>query len=314
MQLSVPAGVNVISLLWVLLDAAFLTAFLLYLFLDSSRQSFLYSLFQDVIRYGKTKVGLQRPVWLHYFDVPKRWFSHFYYVSVIWNGSLLWFFLRALLLGHPVPDWLRLLLYYLNVHPKEHILGGELSVVLALTLVWLLSVRRLMECVFVSVFSDGVMHLVQYCFGLGYYLLIGVTIISQCSLSNTVPAEDLLMQADWYHVLGVMLYIWASALQHRCHVMLANLRKSKMGTVITMNYAVPSGDWFDKVSCPHYFAELLIYISIAIVLGIWSTTWWLVVIYVLFSQALAAALCHEFYHEKFDSYPVQRKAFIPFVF
>ncbi|XP_053559936.1 polyprenol reductase isoform X2 [Bombina bombina] len=271
MQLSVPAGVNVISLLWVLLDAAFLTAFLLYLFLDSSRQSFLYSLFQDVIRYGKTKVGLQRPVWLHYFDVPKRWFSHFYYVSVIWNGSLLWFFLRALLLGHPVPDWLRLLLYYLNVHPKEHILGGELSVVLALTLVWLLSVRRLMECVFVSVFSDGVMHLVQYCFGLGYYLLIGVTIISQCSLSNT-------------------------------------------GTVITMNYAVPSGDWFDKVSCPHYFAELLIYISIAIVLGIWSTTWWLVVIYVLFSQALAAALCHEFYHEKFDSYPVQRKAFIPFVF
>ncbi|KAG8453657.1 hypothetical protein GDO86_000334 [Hymenochirus boettgeri] len=80
------------------------------------------------------------------------------------------------------------------------------------------------------------------------------------------------------------------------------------------NHTVPSGHWIEKVSCPHYFAELLIYTSIAIVFVFSSITWWLVVMYVIFNQALSAISCHEFYHDKFDSYPVHRKAFIPYIF
>uniref|UniRef100_A0A8C0GZD4 Polyprenal reductase n=1 Tax=Chelonoidis abingdonii TaxID=106734 RepID=A0A8C0GZD4_CHEAB len=138
------------------------------------------------------------------------------------------------------------------------------------------------------------------------------------SLVHTVfifnSGKDLFMQVCWYHILGIMMYIWASVHQHRCHVILANLRKSKSGKVVSLNHSIPFGDWFERVSCPHYFAELLIYVSMAIIFGFQNLTWWLVVMFVLFNQALAAVLCHEFYVNKFSCYPTHRKAFIPFLF
>lgn len=81
----------------------------------------------------------------------------------------------------------------------------------------------------------------------------------------------------------------------------------------TLAHRVPSGGWFELVSCPHYLAELLIYASLSLVSGGVSLTWWLVVLYVLFNQMLAALLCHQFYRSKFESYPQHRKALIPFI-
>lgn len=85
------------------------------------------------------------------------------------------------------------------------------------------------------------------------------------------------------------------------------------GKVESLAHRVPVGGWFELVSCPHYFAELLIYISLGLVFGGLSLTWWLVVFYVFFNQALAAQLCHELYTSRFKSYPKHRKAFIPFL-
>ena len=58
----------------------------------------------------------------------------------------------------------------------------------------------------------------------------------------------------------------------------------------------------------------MIYISMAVTFGFYNLTWWLVVTYVLFSQALSAFLSHKFYKSKFISYPKHRKAFLPFLF
>lgn len=85
------------------------------------------------------------------------------------------------------------------------------------------------------------------------------------------------------------------------------------GTVETLAHKVPQGGWFELVSCPHYFAELLIYVSLSLVFRGFSLTWWLVVVYVFFNQALAAQLCHDLYISKYKLYPRHRKAFIPFV-
>eukprot|EP00079_Xenopus_tropicalis_P026851 XP_012820873.1 PREDICTED: polyprenol reductase isoform X1 [Xenopus tropicalis] len=311
-----PPGMTLLALVWLLLDATFLITLLWHLLQGcKSGHSLLCSVFQDLIRYGKTKTGLQRPAWLQWFDIPKRCFWHFYCVSLIWNGCLLWILLRLLLQSVPVPEWLQLVLHFLHAGSEPQILDRELSVILALALLWLHSLRRLLECLFVSVFSNGVIHLVQYCFGLGYYFLIGITVLTYCPLDRrTVSTDNLLTQCHWYHILGLALYIWASLHQYRCHCILAGLRKSASGNVINLNHSVPCGDWFERVSCPHYFAELLIYVSIAVVFGLLNTIWWLVVLYVLLNQALAALLCHEFYHEKFDTYPIHRKAFIPFIF
>ncbi|KFQ79400.1 Polyprenol reductase, partial [Phoenicopterus ruber ruber] len=242
-----------------------------------------------------------------------RWFTHFYVVSVLWNGFLLICLFRAEFLAGSLPSWVQ------HVH---HVLGRDsqsedtgkvhFSALLVLLLLWLHSCRRLAECLWTSVFSNGVIHIVQYCFGLAYYIAVGSTVLCQVP-TNIRNRKELSVQISWYHIVGVVMYVWASLHQHRCLVILANLRKTKSGKVVSLSHSVPFGDWFERVSCPHYFAELLIYVSLAITLGFDNVTWWCVVMYVLFNQALAAVLCHEFYQKNFSSYPKHRKAFIPFV-
>ncbi|XP_026503716.1 polyprenol reductase isoform X1 [Terrapene carolina triunguis] len=305
---------SLLSALWLLLAAAFLAALLLEL-PQFRRGGPRHGLVQDLLRYGKTKSGCgQRPAWLRLLDLPKRWFSHFYILSVVWNGFLLLLLIQALFLARPFPIWLQDLLSTLGGASQNQDVGDKhLSVLLVLMLLWLHSFRRLIECLCISVFSSGVIHIVQYCFALGYYIVIGLTVLCQVP-ANVSNGKDLFMQISWYHILGIMMYIWASVHQHRCHVILANLRKSKSGKVVNLSHSIPFGDWFERVSCPHYFAELLIYVSMAITFGFQNLTWWLVVMFVLFNQALAAVLCQEFYVNKFSCYPTHRKAFIPFLF
>ncbi|XP_043827370.1 polyprenol reductase [Dromiciops gliroides] len=308
-----------IGALWLILACAFLLALLLQTAPPSvfpQGPLALSTFFQDLIRYGKTKsVGQQRPTSYEVFDVPKRWFCHFYIISVVWNGFLLLCLTQALFLGTPFPVWLQDLLRKLGASQMQ---GDELvlSTFLVLMFMWLHSIRRLIECLFISVFSESVIHVVQYCFGISYYVIIGLTVLCQAPIDgrNVYIGKSLLMQARWFHILGMMMYIWSSVHQHRCHVILANMRKNDSGKVIHSNYRIPFGDWFEYVSGPNYFAELMIYVSLAITFGFYNFTWWLVVSYVLFSQALAAVLSHKFYLSKFDSYPKHRKAYVPFLF
>ncbi|XP_046947766.1 polyprenol reductase isoform X1 [Lynx rufus] len=314
------AGVELLALnplraLWLALTAAFLLTLVLQLVPAGLVPGC--ALFQDLIRYGKTKrEGPSRSAACRVFDVPKRYFSHFYIISVLWNGFLLWHLTQSLFLGVPFPYWLHGLLRILGAAQFQ---GSELalSAFLVLVFLWLHSLRRLFECFYVSVFSNAVIHVVQYCFGLVYYVLIGLTVLSQVPMDGRnvyVIGKNLLMQARWFHILGMMMFIWSSVHQYKCHVILGNLRKNKAGVVIHCNHRIPFGDWFEYVSSPNYLAELMIYISMAVTFGFHNLTWWLVVTYVFFSQALSALLSHKFYKSKFVSYPKHRKAFLPFLF
>ncbi|XP_019408683.1 PREDICTED: polyprenol reductase [Crocodylus porosus] len=295
--------------LWLLLAAAFFVALLVRLVLGGAGLGVL----DWLLHYGKTRSCCgPGPAWLRLGAVPKRWFTHFYVVSVTWNGFLLLLLIQALFLERPFPVWLRDLLGVLSGSSQNQ--GYEhLSAFLVLLLFWLHSLRRLTECLCISVFSNSVMHIVHYCFGLAHYIGIGLTVLCQVPV-NVRNGNSLWMHISWYHILGISVYIWASIHHNRCHVILAKLRKNKSGNVVSLNHSIPFGDWFERVSCPHYFAELLIYVSLAITFGFYNLTWWLVVMLVLFNQALAAILCHEFYLTTFSSYPKHRKAFIPFLF
>ncbi|KAM9385865.1 polyprenal reductase [Pholidichthys leucotaenia] len=268
-------------------------------------------LFQDLIRYGKTKQNLKRDAWLRVFDVPKRWFWHFYAVSVLWNTFLLFLLLSIMYERLSYPSWLTWITDILTGVPNTDSPVPQLSTVLAQLLLCVHSLRRLLECLFVSVFSDGVMHLVQYLFGLCYYVVLGFTVL--CLDRMGQGRGTILSQLNLFHVTGVVFFIGASLLQHQSMVLLARLRTGKSGTVETLAHRMPNGGLFQLVSCPHYFAELLIYVSLGFIFGGLSLTWWLVVLYVLFNQALAATLCHDLYLSKYESYPKHRRAFIPFV-
>ncbi|XP_072192541.1 polyprenal reductase [Excalfactoria chinensis] len=307
----------VLGAAWALLAAAFLVLLLLHR--AQARRpgggTHIASIFfQDLIRYGKTKRGEQQAAWLRRLQVPKRWFTHFYVVSILWNGFLLIRLFQAEFLGASLPPWIQIFHSAFGRDLQDQNTDSEhFSALLVLLLLWLHSFRRLAECLNTSVFSNGVIHIAQYCFGLGYYVAVGSTVLCQVP-ADVRNGKGLSVQILWYHIVGIVMYVWASLHQHRCLVILANLRKSKSGEVLSLTHNIPFGDWFERVSCPHYFAELLIYISMAVTFGFHNVTWWFVVMYVFFNQTLAAVLCHEFYQEKFTSYPKHRKAFIPFVF
>ncbi|XP_047443334.1 polyprenol reductase [Mugil cephalus] len=308
-------GLSVIDIVWTFLALCFLVAFCIHKISLNTPRRFqscrFHALFQDLIRYGKTKQNLKRDDWMLVFDVPKRWFWHFYAISVGWNGLLLVLYLNFIYRDQSYPSWLTGILDILTGVPGTNSQVPQLSTILVQLLLCIHSLRRLLECLFVSVFSDGAMHLVQYVFGLGYYVVLGLTAL--CSDRTGTGAGTLISQLDWSHVAGLVVFIAASLLQHQSMVLLARLRTGKSGTVETLAHKVPQGGWFELVSCPHYFAELLIYVSLSLVFRGLSLTWWLVVLYVLFNQALAAQLCHDLYISKYKSYPKHRRAFIPFV-
>ncbi|XP_041647578.1 polyprenol reductase [Cheilinus undulatus] len=304
---------SLIDVFWSFLALAFLAAFCAHKIsprLPKGLETFrVYVLFQDLIRFGKTKHP-KRDDWLRLFDVPKRWFWHFYAVSACWNGFLLVLYLNFTS-QKTYPPWLSGLLDILTGAPSPDTQVPQLVTVLVQLLLFSHSLRRLQECLFVSVFSDGAIHLVQYVFGLVYYIMIGLTVLASDRLEK--GTRPLLSQLDWFHVAGSALFIMASFMQHQCMVQLAGLRTGKSGSVETLAHRLPEGGWFNLVSCPHYFSELLLYISLSLTYGGVSLTWWLVFLYVLFSHALSAQLCQEFYISKYESYPRNRKALIPFV-
>src|SRR4051812_48234572 len=55
--------------------------------------------------------------------------------------------------------------------------------------------------------------------------------------------------------MGIMLFLFASGIQHDCHAYLTSLEK----------YTLPSHPLFQRVICPHYTAECAIYLSLSIV-------------------------------------------------
>lgn len=115
--------------------------------------------------------------------------------------------------------------------------------------------------------------------------------------------------------MALCLFLWASYHQHVCHRILANLRKAGGKEEAKESYCRPNGDWFELVSCPHFFAEILIYVSV-LLCCVWTvpwSCWWLVVAYIVSTLGLSARQAHNWYQCKYDDYPKHRRAIIPWL-
>ncbi len=123
------------------------------------------------------------------------------------------------------------------------------------------------------------------------------------------PRNVTLVQAC---AVAVFLYAWYH--QFVAHKILAALRleptaKSEGNPLTT--YRIPRGDWFNYVSCPHYLAEILMYASLAAILGWQNTTGLVIFAWVFMNQVVSALMSHFWYQDKFDDYPRSRKAIFP---
>ena len=229
---------------------------------------------------------------------PQRFFRHFYVIGV---ASFLGAFLLARGAASP-PTMLCLAL--LSVH----------------------TARRLAETVFVQVFSpDARMHVVAYAFGLLYYVTLPFSFLTREEVLAMAAGARGGSVLSWPGGLagrarlaaGVILYAWSSIEQSVAHWQLAALRRGAGdgGRSRVRKYFIPRGRFFELVSCPHYLFEIGLYVGLKVIQGPGAVDGRTVLLMVwVVSNLLASALAsHRWYRAKFKSYPLSRKALVPYL-
>ncbi|PWZ36820.1 Polyprenol reductase 1 [Zea mays] len=150
-----------------------------------------------------------------------------------------------------------------------------------------------------------------------------------------VPSHLLkpLLKLGWCQWIGAIIFIWGSLHQIHCHAILVCIRfchstsylfvananniQQQLGSLRehkdSDEYVIPCGDWFSRVSCPHYLAELVIYFGMLIASGGSDISVWFLYLFVITNLSFAAVQTHKWYLRKFEDYPRSRYAIIPFV-
>ncbi|KAJ4811677.1 3-oxo-5-alpha-steroid 4-dehydrogenase family protein [Rhynchospora pubera] len=196
--------------------------------------------------------------------------------------------------------------------------------------------RRLHETMNVFHYSPSArMHIFSLFIGLFFYVMAPLSLASPCIIEVvsflhgqiaefTVKGRDSmpdlridppglvkpLFSLGWCQWVGATIFFWGWLHQLRCHSILGSLRENRGAD----EYIIPYGDWFKYVSCPHYFAEIIIYVGILAASGGYDITLWLLFIFVVANLSFAAAETHRWYKQKFEDYPRTRQAIIPFVY
>lgn len=283
------------------------------------------------------------------FTVPQKYFMHFYVVGVLATTILLlaiWFYaymkMTPLLPESSSYSTIASHLVGSNsfsfgrVHSRT--MGHKYHVwrtVFVLLLMEIQVLRRLYETEHVFHYSPSArMHIVGYLTGLFYYVAAPLSLASSCIpeaaeylqgqvaefiVKGRARMPDLvidsssllqpLLKLGWTQWIGAVIFIWGSLHQIRCHAILGTLREHKDSD----EYVIPCGDWFNRVSCPHYLAELVIYFGMLVASGGEDIPVWFLFVFVITNLSFAAVETHKWYLQKFEDYPRSRYAIIPFV-
>ncbi|KAJ2780904.1 Steroid 5 alpha-reductase 3 [Coemansia javaensis] len=271
------------------------------------------------VRYGKTRRAGGRAAGAlaraASMTVPKNWFAHFYYVGAA-TGAVLALDMAGW--GWPPAGlvlWAAALLERLGggggsgssafaASP-----GAHTGLVLALYNTHV--AVRLAESVASQPATDAAMHVGQYGVGLVFYVATPLALaVDSCAGRGWSPVPL------WMALAGTALFAYASVHQWRCHRILFRLRRKSLQAARggSQPYAVPSGDLFALVSCPHFLCEILIYVSLWIATGAQATTAQWVVFWTTVNLGITARESHRWYRATFGPrYPRARRALVPFV-
>ncbi|CAL4061354.1 unnamed protein product [Meganyctiphanes norvegica] len=259
---------------------------------------------------------------ISYTEVPKRWFIHFYIWAAILStaacyhvfGMYLQQEYRMYLRDTFNPPWLHFVLDYITTPYRYPV---ELtSCVISFLLFTLHVSRRLYECLFVSIFSSGKMNLLHYIVGHTHYTGVILVLISlapsfgDAAYTEIQPGPG--RNVNLMDVIGIIITILGSLIQHISLRTLASLRKNNKGEINHEAHVIPEGTMFELVTCPHMFAEILVYVGIFIVLD-FHPHWAVILIWVTANQVQVAIMNHQWYKKTFKDYPIKRKAIFPYL-
>lgn len=108
-------------------------------------------------------------------------------------------------------------------------------------------------------------------------------------------------------VIGIILFIWGMFINDKSDAMLLALRKPG-----ETGYKIPRGFLFEKISCPNHFGEIIEWIGFAIMT--WNIASFSFALWTFANLAPRSIAHHKWYKEKFEDYPKNRKALIPYLF
>ncbi len=116
--------------------------------------------------------------------------------------------------------------------------------------------------------------------------------------------------SEWLYdirfILGSLLFITGYIINLRSDNVLLAIRKSSQN-----GYSIPTGGSFKYVSCPNFFGEILEWTGFAIMT--WSPAALAFAIWTVVNLVPRALDHHKWYQERFQDYPAERKAVIPFI-
>lgn len=135
---------------------------------------------------------------------------------------------------------------------------------------------------------------------------LGVSFLNAAILSWVTVRGD--YGVDWLtdprFLLGLVIFCAGYYINRKADAMLAALRKPG-----ETGYKIPQGWLYEKISCPNYFGEFIIWIGWAI--ATWSWAGGVFVLWTLANLVPRALANHAWYQEKFEDYPAGRKAVLP---
>ncbi|PKA52292.1 Steroid 5-alpha-reductase DET2 [Apostasia shenzhenica] len=178
----------------------------------------------------------------------------------------------------------------------------------ALTLHFL---KRVLEVLFIHIYSGEAILLAMIQISISYFAVVIISTYAQllAEASATVPSVDLIVPGLFLFIVGIIGNFYH-------HHLLSKLRAKKKIKNNNYNgkrsYMIPRGGLFSVVTCPHYLFEILGLFGIAFISQNLS----------MFSFAMGSMLflmgrsyaTKKWYLSKFDDFPANVKALIPYVF
>ncbi|KAG7163892.1 Polyprenol reductase-like [Homarus americanus] len=222
------------------------------------------------------------------------------------------FFLQAFKYGKMAHSThVNTLISRLEVPKKYSIHVSGTSAALGLCLLAAQIYRRLYENLYINVFSFGHINVFHYIVGHTHYLGAAALLLSQAPGFDGTDSHISFSALDFWHVIGTIICIYGFTVQNKSLRLLAALRKHKDKNM-KEKHVIPQGGMFEVVSCPHMFAEVVVYVGILIVLRT-HMGWGIVTLWVMSNQIQVAVMNHRWYQKTFKDYPRSRRAIFPFL-
>ena len=126
------------------------------------------------------------------------------------------------------------------------------------------------------------------------------------SWSSIRADYDLAWLTDPRFIVGVVIFALGWHVNRKADAMLRALRKPGES-----GYKIPRGWLYERISCPNYLGEFMVWTGWAVATWSWAgVAFLLITVANLLPRALQN---HRWYHEKFADYPAQRKAVFPYI-